>query len=476
VTTWSVVTAPGVAGSGAAIVRLIVGLLISLLLGVLIYLLGTSRSRAVQEVSETTAKLRHLALHDSLTGLPNRTLILDRLDQMMVRSRREHTRVAALFVDLDNFKQINDTLGHNAGDELLTEVGRRLTGALRDQDTVGRLGGDEFVVLVEGTSLVAGSEVVADRVLEALSEPFDLEGSEEPVRVFASIGIAEGERAHPEELLHDADIALYEAKAAGKRHAVTFSRSMQEALDDRRQLELDLHRALDAGQFVVRYVPTTDLSTRTVTGVDARLGWVHPTRGDVPASTFLPALESSGEIVPVGRWLLRTAASRGAASQRMGAPIPVSVDVSATEFAEDDFVDDVRDVLALTGLDPSLVVMTFAETALTPAAHFRDDAAVIARLLELKATGVRIALGEFDGGASFLTYLPRYPIDILKVEQPLVAGIVDPAGAASLADTLAQLGRVFGVDVVVEGSGPPGEFESSPTIESELLSSIIPVR
>ncbi len=452
VTTSSAVAPAGIIGSTAAGFRLGVGLLISLLLGALIYVLGTSRSRAIHLVNEGTAQLRHQALHDPLTGLSNRALILDRIRQMMARSEREHTRMAALFIDVDDFKDINDTLGHNAGDELLTAVGVRLKAALRDQDTVGRLGGDEFVVLVEGTSLDAGSGAVADRILDALSDSFDLEDSDDPVVVNVSIGIAEGERSTGEELLQDADIALYQAKANGKHRAVIFSQSMQVALDDRRHLESDLHSAFEHGQFFVRYQPTVDLSTRASTGVEAHLGWRHPTRGVVAPETFVPVLESSGLMVPVGRWLLEAACRHGSNLQREGRPQSVSVMASASQFERDGFVEDVRAALASTGLDPASLIVTFPETALAP------DETTIARLRCLKTEGVRIALGEFESGYSSLTYLQRYPIDILKVDRSLVSGTVDPGEVATITRTLTQLGKVFGVDIIIEdvpsGDGP----------------------
>jgi diguanylate cyclase (GGDEF)-like protein len=225
------------------------GLSVSLLLGLLIYVLGTGRSRALQLVSERTDQLHYQAFHDSLTGLPNRALILDRTEHMLTRARRLHTPVAALFLDLDNFKDINDTLGHEAGDELLAGVASRMASALRDGDTVGRLGGDEFVVLVEGTSLAAGAEVVAERILDVLAPPFEISGSEVPLAVTASIGIAEGDRSAPGELLRDADIALYRAKGAGKHCAVTFAPTMHNLVDLHSNLDVDRRSALEGNQF-----------------------------------------------------------------------------------------------------------------------------------------------------------------------------------------------------------------------------------
>ncbi|MEO9181575.1 MAG: diguanylate cyclase, partial [Acidimicrobiales bacterium] len=289
---YGVAVESGVFGNFNAAALFLGGVLFSLLLGLLLYVLGTSRSSALQLVKERTDQLQHQALHDSLTGLPNRALILDRIDQMLARARREHTQVAALFLDLDNFKDINDTLGHRAGDQLLTSVGVRLTSAVRDADTVGRLGGDEFVVLTEGNSLEAGVDVVAARILDVLATPFIISASDVPLNVSASIGIAEGDRNTPEELLQDADIALYQAKNAGKQRAVKFLPSMQESVDYHRKLEVDLQGALESDQFFLMYQPTVDLATGAFTGVEALIRWNHPERGVVQPDNFIPALES----------------------------------------------------------------------------------------------------------------------------------------------------------------------------------------
>ena len=448
---WSVqafgaATGVGVLADRNALALLLGGTALSLLLATLLYVLGTSRSRAYLLVHERTDQLHHQSLHDSLTGLPNRALILDRIDQMLSRARRQHTPVAALFLDLDNFKDINDTLGHSAGDELLAGVGARLAGALREGDTVGRLGGDEFVVLAEGASLAAGAEVVAQRILDVLATPFEISGNDVPLAVTASIGVAVGDRSAPEELLRDADIALYRAKAAGKHCSVTFSPSMQEDVDDRRHLEVDLHNALEAGQFFLLYQPTIDLSTGAFTGVEALLRWRHPERGVVLPDDFIPALELSGMIVPVGRWVLEVACRQGAVWHRQGHRFTVSVNVSARQLERDQIVDDVHGALSASGFDPGMLILELTETTL-----MHDVEATVARLELLKAIGVRIAIDDFGTGYSSLAYLRQFPIDVLKIDRSFVSGIADSAESAALVHTLVQLGKVLGLETIAEG-------------------------
>jgi diguanylate cyclase (GGDEF)-like protein len=449
VQTFGAVTGGGVLSNENALVLLLGGVALSLLLAGLIYLLGTGRSRALQLVHERTDELRRQALHDSLTGLPNRALILDRISQMLARSRRADTPVAALFLDLDNFKDINDTLGHDAGDQLLTAVGTRLANALREGDTVGRLGGDEFVVLVEGASLAAGAEVVANRVLDVLSTPFEILASKVPLAVTASIGVAVGDRVTPEQLLHDADIALYRAKADGKRCFVLFSESMQQAVDDHRHLEVDVSRALEADQFFLLYQPFFDLATGALVGVEALLRWQHPTRGVVQPGDFIPSLEASGLIIPVGQWVLETACQQGAVWHSQGHRIIVSVNVSARQLERDRVVDDVHRALSTSGFDPSMLTLELTETTL-----MKDVEATLTRLILLKALGVRLAVDDFGTGYSSLAYLRQFPVDVLKIDRSFVSGIADTTEATeamALLHTLAQLGKVLGLKTIAEG-------------------------
>ena len=258
-------------------------------------------------------QIRFQALHDPLTGLPNRSLILDRIEQMLARARRTNVATAALFIDLDGFKGVNDTLGHAVGDQLLRAVTARLAVTMRESDSVGRLGGDEFIVLVDGATMDAGPELVAERLLSVLRAPFELEGLPHgPLTLTASIGIAVGLRPSATELLRDADIALYEAKTAGKDRFVVFQPEMHTVVQDRLHLEMDLRDALTSGQFFLAYQPIFNLRSGETTGVEALLRWRHPDRGVVQPDVFIPVLEDSGMIVEVGRWVLQEACRQGA--------------------------------------------------------------------------------------------------------------------------------------------------------------------
>jgi len=443
---FSAVASGEVFANGNATALFVSGVLFSAVLALLIYVLATSRFRALILVRERTDELRHQALHDPLTGLPNRSLILDRLDHMMLRGRRDHSPVAALFIDLDDFKDINDTLGHAVGDELLVAVGNRLTGALRRGDSVGRLGGDEFVVLAEGASLAGGAVAVADRVLEVLSPGFVIAGADRPLLVTASVGYAEGDRITPGRLLQDADIALYRAKAEGKQRAVGFTPALGADVERHRSMEVDLDAALEREEFFLLYQPTVDLATGDLTGVEALLRWRHPRRGLVMPDGFIPALESSGMILAVGAWVLDEACRQGEAWARAGHRLRVSVNVSGRQMEGDRIIQDVSLAVSRSGFDPALLVLELTETVL-----IRNIDASLSRLTALKGMGIRIAIDDFGTGYSSLAQLRRFPIDILKIDQSFVAGIDGTAESVALVRALIQLAKVLGLESVAEG-------------------------
>jgi diguanylate cyclase (GGDEF)-like protein len=407
----------------------------------------SERQHAHEELTRRQEELAFLATHDALTGLPNRTLILDRVEQMLVRSRRSQTPVAALFIDLDNFKSINDTLGHGAGDELLRAVAARLDGVVRDIDALGRLGGDEFVIVAEGMSLSAGPELIAERLLEALKQPFELKGDEKNrLTVTASVGIAAGDRVSAEELLRDADIAMYRAKWDGKNRYVVFESGMQDAVQSRMELEMDLRAAFENQEFFLVYQPTFDLQEMTPTGMEALIRWSSPVRGIVQPDDFIPLLEETGLIAEVGLWVLREACMQGAAWRRKGYPVGMAVNVSARQLDTDEFVSEVREALAQSELDPSALTIEITETTLMSNAEETAQ-----RLVAIKELGVRIAIDDFGTGYSSLAYLQRFPVDALKIDRSFISRMSqDPEGEA-LIRTLVQLGKSLSIETLAEG-------------------------
>jgi diguanylate cyclase (GGDEF)-like protein len=437
----------GASASAQAAALLVGGVAVSLLLFVVVRVLSSARGRALRMVDEKTDELRHQALHDTLTGLPNRALILDRAEHMLARARRDHVAPAALFIDLDGFKNINDTLGHDAGDRLLQAAAARLVGVLREADTVGRMGGDEFVVLLEGHPHDGRPEVVAERILEVMRVPFGLmDVSEVPFSVTASIGIAVGDRPSAGQLLRDADVALYQAKAAGKDCAAVFAPEMRERVQERLALETDLRSVLDNDQLFLAYQPTFDLAEMSVIGVEALVRWRHPTRGLISPADFVPLAEECGLIVPIGRWVLEEACRQGAAWLASGCALDVSVNVSSRQLDTDAFVDEVREVLDRSGFDPARLVLEITESAL-----MHDAPATRSRIAALKALGVRIAIDDFGTGYSSLAYLQQFAVDTLKIDRSFVTDVATSPEAAVLLHTLVQLGRSLGLETLAEG-------------------------
>jgi EAL domain-containing protein (putative c-di-GMP-specific phosphodiesterase class I) len=294
--------------------------------------------------------------------------------------------------------------------------------------------------------LSVGAEVVAERILDVLRPPFDVHGHRLPIVVRASIGVAAGEQVTPDELLRNADVALYRAKAAGKGCVSVFAPSMQTALEDNRHLSTDLHHALQAQEFFLLYQPTIDLRTSAFTGVEALIRWRHAERGVVGPDAFIPALERSGLIVPVGAWVLEEACRQGAAWQARGHHFTVSVNVSAKQLEQDRIVDDVKVALLTSGFDPNLLILELTETALMD-----DVDQAIDRLRRLKGLGVRLAIDDFGTGYSSLSYLRQFPIDILKIDRSFVSGILDSVEAGALVHTLVELGKILKLETIAEG-------------------------
>ena len=392
-------------------------------------------------------QIRFQAVHDALTGLPNRALILDRTDQMLARARRSDIQVAALFIDLDEFKDVNDSLGHGIGDQLLQAVSERLSVAMRGSDSIGRLGGDEFVVLVDGSTMDAGPDLVAERLIDVLRAPFDLQGLPgRPLTLTASIGIATGLRSSATELLRDADIALYEAKAGGKNCIVSFEPEMHAVVQVHHLLEMDLRDALAADQFHLVYQPIFNLVGGQTTGVEALLRWDHPDRGTVPPDTFIPILERTGMITEVGRWALNEVCLQGARWHAMGYQLDVSINVSVRQLETEQLVEDVRLALQSSGFPASSLTLEITETAI-----MNDVAAVVPRLAALKATGVRIAIDDFGTGYSSLAHLQQLPVDTLKIDRAFISAMAESPESGALIRTLVQLGKTLGLETLAEG-------------------------
>ncbi len=454
VRTFGRVASAGVWGNRSAVALLAAGSLLSILLGLLVVVLSTGRARALRLVGERTGELRHQALHDALTGLPNRALIMDRIEQLLARNRRSGTQGAALYIDLDEFKNVNDSLGHEAGDRLLVAVAARLTSTLRDADTIGRMGGDEFVVLIDGGDLKVAPELVAERLLDVMRQPFALEGAAMPLIVNTSIGIAIGDRVSAGELLRDADVALYESKAAGKNRYEIFHPEMQTEILRRIELEFDLRAALAGDQFRVAYQAIYNLDDLTVVGVEALLRWEHPTHGIVQPDEFIPILEQTGQIREVGRWVLRQACEQMAAWHRRGDAIDVSVNVSGRQLDSDAVVDDIRDALATSGLAATSLIIEVTETAL-----MRNAATTAKRLQAIKDLGVRIAVDDFGTGYSSLNYLQRFPVDCLKIDRSFTHAIATSPESKALIGTLVQLGKDLGLTTLAEGVETTGQID-----------------
>jgi diguanylate cyclase (GGDEF)-like protein len=437
----------GIVGDPHALTLLIGGIAVTVLLGLLVFILGTGRSRALGMVREKTREISHRALHDSLTGLPNRALALDRGELMLARARRDPSLLpAALYVDVDRFKYVNDTFGHGAGDRLLQTIATRLTEVVRDHDTVGRLGGDEFVVLLESATHNSPPELVAQRIIDAVRRPILLADGDRPFVCSVSVGIAIGARASADELLRDADLALYTAKSAGKDRAVLFDASMQSLAESHRRLELEVDEAIEHGQFFLEYQPIVELRTSGVIGVEALIRWRHPERGVVAPADFISLTEETGQITAIGRWVLQEACRQSAVWAAAGHRIGMSVNVSACQLDQDDFPEDVVRALASSAIEPSTLTLEITETAL-----MRDVPAASKRLRGIRELGVKIALDDLGTGSSALAYLRHFAPDSMKIDRSFIAAIADSPESGAIVHTLVELGRLLGIATLAEG-------------------------
>jgi diguanylate cyclase (GGDEF)-like protein/PAS domain S-box-containing protein len=394
-------------------------------------------------------QLVHRAFHDALTGLANRALFTNRVEQALLRGSRNALRTAVLFLDLDDFKEINDSLGHAAGDALLTQGADRLRACLRAGDTAARLGGDEFAVLLE-ECLDDGLEVmqVADRISQAFARPFALE--EREAFASASIGVAiSGGDENGEELLRNADLAMYLAKRRGKARVERFAPHMHEEVVERLDLLADLRYAIERDELQLEYQPIVELETRTVSGLETLVRWDHPRRGRIAPADFIPLAEQSGLIVAIGRWVLLHACAHARHWSRSLphlVPVTVTVNLSARQLGDEHLLEDVANALRVAGLRRDQLVLELTESSL-----LANSEETVEILTSLKALGIRLAIDDFGTGYSSLSYLHRFPVDVLKIDKSFVEGVADGPGANALACAVIGLGNSLSLRTVAEG-------------------------
>jgi diguanylate cyclase (GGDEF)-like protein len=396
-----------------------------------------------------TREKMHEAYHDSLTGLASRALFMERLEHGLARAGRQRTQLAVLFIDLDRFKMVNDSLGHAAGDALLIGVADRLRSCLRATDTAARFGGDEFAVVLEDLGEQEQAVTIARRIIDVLQAPFVVHGKE--VFVNGSIGITFNSKggSSGEDLMRSADLAMYQAKKNGKARYEIFEPAMQARLVRTLDLETHLRRAVERDEFVLHYQPIVELANGRINGVEALVRWRHPDRGVVPPMKFVPLAEETGLIVPIGLWVLHEACRRagGWNADRCGQPpMTLSVNLSARQLQQPDLPGVVARILLETGLDPACLVLEITESLL-----LHDTDATMARLQQLKALGLRLAIDDFGTGYSSLAYLRRFPIDIIKIDKSFVEEIADGPDASALARAIVQLGQTLRLVTVAEG-------------------------
>ena len=402
-----------------------------------------------------SARMSYLAQHDSLTDLPNRILLKDRLTQAIAIACRHRQKLAVLFLDVDRFKHINDSLGHAIGDRMLQSVAQRLLGCVRNSDTVSRQGGDEFVVLLSDVAQPRDAVVSVDKILQAMSVAHHIEQYDLSVTVSIGIAIYPDDGMDAEVLMKHADFAMYHAKDAGRNNYQFFKPDMNARAVERQSLESGLRHALERQEFMLHYQPKMDLETGTMMGVEALIRWRHPQRGLVPPVQFIPIAEECGFIVPIGRWVLREACRQARAWQDAGlAPLRIAVNISAVELRAKDFVSGVRAILDETGLDPKYLELELTETFL-----MQDSSSTAVVLVALKDMGVHLALDDFGTGYSSLSYLKRFPIDTLKIDHSFVRDVTTDADDASIVTAVISMGKSLHMRVVAEGVETRAQLE-----------------
>jgi len=416
-------------------------------LGRLSWQLARIRSRESEVKVAHARQVEYLAYHDGLTGLPNRSLFTKLLNQSISEAHRYGRRAAVAFLDLDRFKRINDSLGHEAGDQLLREVAQRLRACVRESDTVARLGGDEFVVLLPELADEQHAAVVAQKILAAIARPFTLLGEE--FRVTASIGISTYPQDGLDEqtLKRNADIAMYHAKAEGKNNYQFYSEKLNANSLERLTLESSLRHALESHEFRLYYQAKRDIASGSITGMEALLRWEHPDLGVVAPMQFIPVAEETGLIVPIGRWVLKTACAQCVAWRKQGLPVTgVAVNLTARQFRDEQLVSDVAAVLASTGIDPGLLEIELHESLL-----IQDVESTLKTLTRLKALGIRVAVDDFGTGYSSLAMLQRFPLDTIKIDRSITRDFGSTRENSELTDAIIAMGKSLSLTVVAQG-------------------------
>jgi diguanylate cyclase (GGDEF)-like protein len=401
--------------------------------------------------------IRHRALHDQLTGLPNRTLFLDRLEHTLAALRRRGGMAAILFLDLDHFKLVNDSLGHHVGDELLAAAAPRLRQAVRASDTVARFGGDEFGILLEAIADEADAAHMAERVAAAFSRPFVLEGAEHFVSASVGIAVAHGTEL-PEELIRDADAAMYRAKERGRARYELFDEVMRSRAISRLRIENDLRRALERQELLVEYQPMVSLTDGSIWSVEALVRWQHPNRGLVMPSEFLPIAEGNGLIEPIGRWVLEQACRQAGHWYRArpdDAPVGISVNLSALQIARPELPELVLASVRAGGLDPACLSLEIKERSMVG-----DFDALQEALDALKALGVRLVLDDFGMGHSSFTYLTRLPLDAIKVDRSFVDGLGTNGRDTAITEAIVAMARALSLEVIAAGVETQAQAEA----------------
>jgi diguanylate cyclase (GGDEF)-like protein len=400
-----------------------------------------------QILSQRQAHLQQLAHYDTLTRLPNRVLFYDRLTQALHYAQRTKEQLAVLFIDLDQFKDINDTLGHRTGDLLLMDVAKRLLTVVRDCDTVARLGGDEFTIFAQNVGSTENAFLVAQKIHELFKKPFLLEDKD--IFVTASIGITmfPGDGETVDELLMNADIAMYFAKDSGKNSYQLFSKGMNKSTNERISLQTDLRLALERGEFFLHYQPKLDMLSGQVRSVEALIRWNHPVKGVLPPNKFIPLAEETGIIVELTDWVLRTACRQANAWQEAGFPrVSVAVNLSPYHFKRQDVVSTISRILTETGLNPELLEVEITESSLVQNNEYTLEA-----LAELKRLGVTISIDDFGTGYSSLSYLHRFPIDTLKIDQSFIWNMTKSEGDRAIVTAIIAMAESLKMHVVAEG-------------------------